>query len=281
MPDPAAPDDRPAWLREGLARPDPPAQPPDPASEPPAEPAGEAPRQPSPRRPAPVVTWTILGVNLVFLFVEAALSGSARGLVSPSGGALCRLGALNSAAIAESGQWWRLFTVMVLHAGVLHFAVNSWALWIFGPVLEQLLGRVRFSLLYLVSGLSASALSLSLRHTELAVGASGAIFGLLGALIAFFLRRRSHPGSQGQLRNLLVVLAVNLLLGARIPGVDNVAHIGGLLGGFTTMGLLDLAARRRDLEALAYALPTAIAIGLVVWGVQTFSGGFNCVTGLS
>jgi rhomboid protease GluP len=229
----------------------------------------------------PVVTWTILGVNLLFLLVEAAFSGSARGLVSPSGGALCRLGALNSAAIAESGQWWRLFTVMVLHAGILHFAVNSWALWIFGPVLEQLLGRFRFVLLYLVSGLSASALSLSLRHTELAVGASGAIFGLLGALIAFFLRRRAHPGSQGQLRNLLFVLAVNLLLGARIPGVDNTAHIGGLLGGFATMTLLDLAARRRDLEALAYAIPTAIAIGLVVWGVQTFSGGFNCATGLS
>ena len=126
MPDPAAPDDRPAWLREGLASSNPP-EPTGPAEAPPGPPGSQAPPEPAPpqRRPVPVVTWTILCVNLLFLLVEAAFSGSARGLVSPSGGALCRLGALNSAAIAESGQWWRLFTVMVLHAGILHFAVNS------------------------------------------------------------------------------------------------------------------------------------------------------------
>ncbi|HEY4729433.1 MAG TPA: rhomboid family intramembrane serine protease, partial [Actinomycetes bacterium] len=68
----------------------------------------------------PLATWTLLGINTVMLFVAALLSGSAFGLLDPTAGALCRLGALNAAAIAESGQWWRLLTVMVLHGGLLH-----------------------------------------------------------------------------------------------------------------------------------------------------------------
>ena len=245
MPDPAAPDDRPAWLREQLGQaPQPGGVPAGPAGEPGAD-------RPRRRPPAPVVTWTILGVNLLFLVVEALMSGGRAGFLDPSGQALCRLGALNSAAIAESGQWWRLLTVMVLHGGVIHFAVNSWALWIFGPVLERTLGHVRFTLLYLISGFTASAVSFAFKRPDLAVGASGAIFGLLGALIAFFWRRRGTAGSRAQLQSLLIVLVINLILGFRIPGVDYMAHIGGLLGGFATMLLVDLAARRRDLEALA------------------------------
>ena len=83
----------------------------------------------------PLATWTLLGINTVMLLAAAGLSGSAFGLLDPSARALCRLGALNAAAIAESGQWWRLLTVMVLHGGLLHWAFNSWALWAFGPTL--------------------------------------------------------------------------------------------------------------------------------------------------
>ena len=265
MPDPAVPDDRPAWLR----------QQPGPAEERPGPPAEQGGSKGG--RAMPVVTWTILGVNLVLVVVEAVLSGSRTGILDPSNQALCRLGALNSAAIAESGQWWRLFTAMVLHGGIIHFAVNSWALWIFGPVLERTLGRVRFTLLYLISGFVASAFSFAFKNPVLSVGASGAIFGLLGALIAFFWRRRAVAGSRAQLQSLIVVLVLNLIIGFRIPGVDYMAHIGGLIGGFTTMLLVDLAARRRDLEALAMAAPVAVAIGLVAWGVQAFPGGTSCV----
>ena len=143
----------------------------------------------------PVVTYTLLGLNTLLLFAAALLTGSGFGLLEPSARALCRLGALNAAAIAENGQWWRLLTVMVLHGGLLHWAFNSWALWAFGPVLEGLLGRARFVALYVGTGLVGAGASFAFNQTTLGVGASGAIFGLLGALVAYFFRRRREGGS--------------------------------------------------------------------------------------
>ncbi|MFL6226314.1 MAG: rhomboid family intramembrane serine protease, partial [Actinomycetes bacterium] len=115
----------------------------------------------------PLATWILLGINTVMLFVAALLSGSAFGLLDPTASALCRLGALNAAAIAESGQWWRLLTVMVLHGGLLHWAFNSWALWAFGPTLERLLGRVRFVALYVGTGLVGAGASFAFNQTTL------------------------------------------------------------------------------------------------------------------
>ena len=225
----------------------------------------------------PAVTWTILGMNALLLGVSALASGGGLGVLQPSRAALCRLGALNAAAIAESGQWWRLLTVMVLHAGVLHFALNSWALVIYGPVLEQVLGRVRFAAVYVVAGLAGSAASFTVNRTALGVGASGAIFGLLGALVAYFWRRRSRGGAP-QLQGLVMVVVLNLVLAASIPGIDNVAHIGGFLGGLAAVGLLEATpARSRALQALALAVPAAAAVALAALGVATFPGSpFNC-----
>src|SRR4029453_7367478 len=132
----------------------------------------------------PLATWTLLGINTVMLFVAALLSGSAFGLLDPTAGALCRLGALNAAAIAESGQWGRLPTGVVRPGGLLHWAFNGWALWAFGPALEGLLGRLRFVALYVGTGLVGAGASFAFNQTALGVGASGAIFGLLGALVA-------------------------------------------------------------------------------------------------
>jgi membrane associated rhomboid family serine protease len=227
----------------------------------------------------PVVTWTILGINTVMLLAAAVLSGSGFGLLDPSARALCRLGALNAAAVAESGQWWRLLTVMVLHAGLLHWAFNSWALWAFGPALERLLGRLRFVALYVGSGLVGAGASFAFNQTTLGVGASGAIFGLLGALIAFFFRRRSSGGSV-PLQNLLLVLLLNLFIASRNPSIDNLAHIGGFLGGLVAMALYDAAGpRNRGLQAVALALPFLAGIVLAVLGVANYppGSGLTCV----
>jgi membrane associated rhomboid family serine protease len=195
-------------------------------------------------RGRPVVTLSLLAINTLLLLVEVVLSGNgAGGLLEPSTRALCRLGALNAPAVIEDGQYWRLLTVMVLHAGIIHWAFNSYALFIFGPTLEALLGRVRFLALYVGSGFAASAASLLFSHTRLGVGASGAIFGLLGALVAFFYRRRD-AGGRGMLQSLLLVLALNLFIGVRIANVDNVAHIGGFLAGLAAMALLELLPTR-------------------------------------
>jgi rhomboid protease GluP len=227
----------------------------------------------------PLATWTVLGINTIMLFAAAALSGSAFGLLDPSPSALCRLGALNAAAIAESGQWWRLLTVMVLHGGLLHWAFNSWALWAFGPTLEHLLGRARFVALYIGTGLVGAGASFAFNQTTLGVGASGAIFGLLGALIAFFFKRRSSGGS-APLQQLLLVLLLNLFIASRNPSIDNLAHIGGFLAGVVAMALYDAAGERnRALQPVALALPFLAGVVLAVLGVANYpvGSGLTCV----
>jgi rhomboid protease GluP len=266
--DPAAPDDRPAWLREGMA----PRQP-QPAGTPgPSPPARPPARE---RQPTPVVTYTILLVNAVMLVVTALMSGGRPGVVEPSTAALCRLGALNAAAIAESGQWWRLLTVMVLHGGVLHFALNSYALFVYGPPLEQALGRLRLVAVYLVSGFVGAAASFAFGRTALGVGASGAIFGLLGGLVAFLWRRRSR--GLAQLQSVLVIVALNLAFGLSIPNIDNLAHVGGFVGGLVAIGLMETVPRRPVAQLAALAVPVAAAVVLVWYGTATLiPGTFNC-----
>jgi membrane associated rhomboid family serine protease len=224
---------------------------------------------PSQRRP--VVTLALLGVNTLLLLVEAAQSGNGfAGLLQPSSAALCRLGALNAPAIAQSGQWWRLFTVMVLHAGLIHYLFNSYALYAFGPMLEQTLGGPRFLALYVGSGFVGSAASFGLHHTALSVGASGAIFGLLGALVAYFWRRR-RSGGAAPFQNLLLIMALNLFITFRLSGIDSLAHIGGLVAGMGTMALLDaVPARQRNLGLLVLAAPFLLGIVLTLYGISTF-----------
>jgi membrane associated rhomboid family serine protease len=232
-----------------------------------------------PGQERPLATLTLLGINTVMLLVSALLSGSGFGLLDPAPRALCRLGALNAAAIAESGQWWRLLTVMFLHGGLLHWAFNSWALWAFGPTLERLLGRVRFVALYVGTGLVGAGASFAFNQTTLGVGASGAIFGLLGALVAYFFRRRREGGS-APLQNLLLVLLLNLFIASRNPSIDNLAHIGGFLAGVTAMGLYDaVAPANRGLRAAALAVPFLAGVVLAVLGVANYppGGGFTCV----
>jgi membrane associated rhomboid family serine protease len=227
----------------------------------------------------PLATYTLLALNTLMLVVAALLSGSAFGLVDPSARALCRLGALNAAAIAESGQWWRLLTVMVLHGGLLHWAFNSWALWAFGPTLENLLGRARFVALYVGSGLVGAGASFAFNQTTLGVGASGAIFGLLGALVAYFFRRRQVGGSL-PLQNLLLVLLLNLFIASRNPSIDNLAHIGGFVAGLVAMGLFDAAgSRNRGLQTAALAVPFLAGVALAVLGVANYppGSGLTCV----
>ena len=227
----------------------------------------------------PLATWTLLGINTFMLFAAAALTGTGWGLLEPSTRALCRLGALNAAAIAESGQWWRLLTVMVLHGGLIHWAFNSWALWAFGPVLEGLLGRARFVALYVGAGLVGAGASFAFNQTTLGVGASGAIFGLLGALIAYFFKRRSVGGS-APLQQLLLVLLLNLFIASRSVSIDNLAHIGGFLAGLVAMGLYDAAGERnRALQPVALAVPFLAGVVLAVVGVANYpvGSGLTCV----
>ena len=179
----------------------------------------------------PIVTWTLLGVNATIWLVATAAGGTEDPDV------LLDFGAMFGPLIA-AGQYWRLFTAMFLHVGVLHLAFNGFGLLIFGPLVERAYGHLRFLTIYILAGLAgsvASYLANSIFDTiALAAGASGAIFGVLGALAAYFALQRRVFGmaAQRNLTGLLVLAGINLVYGLATPGIDNWAHLGGFAGGF-------------------------------------------------
>lgn len=138
-----------------------------------------------------------------------------------------------------AGEWWRLITPMFLHApftgrvfSLLHIGFNMYVLRIFGPDVEQAFGTSRFVPMYLVAGIAGSAASYTFASCfAVGVGASGAIFGVVGMLLAFMYRRRTSTFVAGSMRNLLFFVGLNLLIGFTIPVIDNAAHIGGLIAG--------------------------------------------------
>lgn len=140
------------------------------------------------------------------------------------------IGAKDNAAIA-AGQIWRLVTPIFVHGGLMHFAVNMYSLYAIGPAVERFFGPWRTLALYLLSGISGVIFSLAFSPYR-SVGASGAIFGLLGSLGAFLYAHRSTFGQAGrmQLRQIVLVAILNLALGLS-PGIDNWGHLGGLLFG--------------------------------------------------
>jgi membrane associated rhomboid family serine protease len=143
---------------------------------------------------------------------------------------LIRLGAIMPIGY---GQYWRFVTGMFLHGSWLHWASNSWALWQLGTLFEHLFGSRRFTLIYFATGICASLASSMTGHGP-AVGASGAIFGLLGALLVAIRRSplyRHQPWTRGLSGQFLFWIVVNLVIGSQVAVIDNTAHIGGLIAG--------------------------------------------------
>jgi rhomboid protease GluP len=147
------------------------------------------------------------------------------------GDALTAAGA-NYGPAVRAGEYWRLVTSMFLHGGLLHLALNGWALYQLGALFEILVGSPRMLLVYFVSGIAGSLVSAWFSQVP-SVGASGAIFGLLGALIAFLLRRRGALTPQGKsiLMQLVFWAVINVFFGFSDPQIDNSAHLGGCAAG--------------------------------------------------
>jgi rhomboid protease GluP len=171
------------------------------------------------------VSWTLLGINILVWLAMTLAGGSTDSQV------LLDFGAKYGPAILR-GEYWRLFTSMFLHIGIMHLGLNSYALYALGPEVERFFGRGRYLVIYLLSGFLSSITSY-LISSNLAAGASGAIFGMVGALAAFYLHEREALGTLGQrrLNNLVSVVVINLIIGFTVPNIDNAAHIGGLVVG--------------------------------------------------
>ncbi len=197
--------------------------PPPQVTQPPAPPPAQV-RVPLPAS-IPYMTYTLIGVTTAVYLLQLA-SQSLLGTDLPAA-----IGAKANDLI-RAGQLWRLVTPVLLHASIPHIGFNMYALWLFGVGLERHFGRWRYLLLYLLGGFTGNVLSFLL-SSGLSVGASTAIFGLIGAEAVFLLQNRKLFRNQfmGAIGNVVFVVAVNLALGAVTPGIDNWGHVGGLLGG--------------------------------------------------
>ena len=227
------------------------------------------------RASATSVLLAMLGAMYV---VEVVAGGSGSLMTGPSPVKLIDLGASVALTLMPNGdlvgiatgQYWRLVSAMFLHAGLLHIAFNAYALWIFGTVVEQELGRLRFLLIYFVTGIVASAASYAFEPVPIVVGvgASGAIFGIFGAFVAYNYRRRHLAIAAARLRSAVTIVVINMVLAFSIQGIDWRAHVGGfiagLFAGFAAEGVGTQSARRTILVA-GFAGLLVVAFGLVAW----------------
>jgi membrane associated rhomboid family serine protease len=170
-------------------------------------------------------------------------------------------GALYGPAVAD-GDWWRLFTAAFLHYGPIHLAFNMLALWFFGAAVETAIGRGRYLLVYMVSGLAGSAGALVFSPNSVTVGASGAIFGILGAALVLE-RQRNYVLGGGAIG----IIVLNLVFTFAIPGISIGGHLGGLVGGALCM----LALSRFGRTHAIYGRPGLLGIlGVVAIGIASF-----------
>jgi rhomboid protease GluP len=213
--------------------------PPDPNNEP--QPLARIqPQQAMVRLPqrTPLVVYSLLGLTLL-VFVAQLLTADPRLVVANVRcGDLPACYGMKVNDLILAGQWWRFITPVLLHASLLHIGFNMYALYVLGPDLERHFGHFQFLVLYLVSGFAGVVLSFLLTVSP-SLGASTAIFGLLGAQGIFVYRNQKLFGRRSQLvlRNVVQIALINLLIGLS-PGIDNWGHVGGLLGGalFTWIG---------------------------------------------
>lgn len=204
----------------------------------------EAPARP----PRPVVTWLLVAANFG-AFIWLLRAGGNPLLFDAE--LLTAFGGVDAGRV-WAGEVWRLASGMFLHAAVWHLGLNLWVLWQVGRLLEQVLGPPRYLLVYLVSGSGGFALSLVLQP-GLTLGASGAIFGVIGGLLALSTVAREQPVSRFLTTALVPLVAATFALGLLLPFLDNSAHVGGFVLGYAlTYGLLADSARLR-LVALAEA----------------------------
>jgi len=181
------------------------------------------------------ITYTIIGINVVVYLFSALFS---QDIVDMEMQTLVDMGALYGPITVLKGEWWRLFTAMFLHGGMTHILMNMFSLYLIGRGMEMYFTARSYVIIYLFSGLLGGLASLYMHPNSVGIGASGAIFGVFGALAGFFLAHRDKIAAHSKafMKDFAVVLGINLVLGLSIPSIDVSAHIGGLIigliGGF-------------------------------------------------
>lgn len=201
-----------------------------------------------------IVTPTLVAMNVAYFLAMVSVGVPAS---SPTAMDVLPFGA-NFGPLTINGEWWRLLSSTFIHFGFLHLAFNMWCLWSLGNLAERLFGKGRFLSIYLLSGLGGSAASLLWHPVVVSAGASGAVFGIAGALAAFLYLARIHlpeRAARDLLTSIVIFIAFNLAFGFTVPGIDNAGHLGGLVIGAVLGASLRL---RSTFPAVAAAVVAAL-----------------------
>jgi rhomboid protease GluP len=229
------------------------------------------------RESSVTLTQVLVGANvMIFIAMAVAMTLASGFSLDFSGQLEVHFGA-NFGPYTLSGDWWRLVTYMFLHSGLMHIAFNMWCLWDLGALCESLYGRWTFACIYLITGVAGGLASVAWNPGVLSVGASGAIFGLAGALLAsFYLGEFSVPkvAIQGTLKSLLFFVGFNVLFGTMVSGIDNACHFGGLISGLILGALIARVAPQHNavLRRVGVLGVVALAVVVAALGVQRWRG---------
>lgn len=194
----------------------------------------------------PIITYGIMVICIV-MFALMYIFGNG----SEDSYTLIKFGA-NYDILTRMGQYYRLFTSMFLHIGIIHLICNMYSLFVIGKEIESFFGKWKYLLIYILSGICGSILSMAFSHNTVSAGASGAIFGLLGALLYFGYYYRTYLGATIK-RSILPVIVFNLMIGFLSSGIDNAAHIGGLVAGILiamAVGVPDKSNKRDKINGI-------------------------------
>ncbi len=206
----------------------------------------------------PIITYSIIFICvLVFILMYVLGNGSTDNYT------LLLFGA-NLDALTKNGDYYRLLTSMFLHIGIMHLLCNMYSLYIIGKEVENVFGKWKYLVIYILSGIAGSILSLAFNHNTICAGASGAIFGLLGALLYFGYYYRPYLGAT-LTKSIIPVIAINLIVGFLDSGIDNSAHIGGLVGGLLVamaVGVPDKSNNNNKINGIVLSL---IYFGFIIY----------------
>jgi len=209
----------------------------------------------------PKFIYILLVINLFMFFMLESNGGS------ESIETLIKYGAKYNPAILIDGEWWRIVSSMFLHIGFIHLLMNMLAVYYLGTLVERIYGSFRFIVIYFLAGIGAGLASFAFT-TSVSAGASGALFGLFGALLFFgliykglFLRTIGI--------NLLILIGVNIVFGFMVPQIDNSAHLGGLITGFIAAGIVHLPNKKQPIkQVIAFSVYTVMLTSLIIFGIQ-------------
>ena len=209
----------------------------------------------------PTVTYAILAINII-IFVIPLLYGQSEAMVAQ----FCVHG-----PSIRYGHYYRLFTGLFLHGSIFHLIFNSYALYVIGSQIESFLGKFKFAVIYFAGGIMGSLFSITFNGNAASIGASGAIFGLMGALVYFGYHYRVYLGNVIK-SQIIPLIVFNLVLGFVMTGVDNSAHIGGLIGGTLATVALGIKDKSTNFERMNGLITTIIFFAFAIYMAFVYAG---------